>query len=109
MNKRHSPHLSFGPRRARCAAGEPRLVLEEATAADERPLCVPLRELERFSALMAAQGWPAHVSRLAYDRIYAGERFGLAKRFGEGELPALARELLRRWRATRSVEQPPAG
>lgn len=65
---------------------------------DERPLRTTLGELERFSALMAAQGWPAHVGRLAYDRIYAGERFGFAKRVGRGELPGLARSLLQAWR-----------
>lgn len=64
-----------------------------------------LRWLERFSALMAAQGWPAHVSRMAYDRIYAGERFGFAKRVGCGELPALARQLIQCWRANRSQLQ----
>ena len=51
---------------------------------------------------MAAQGWPAHVSRLAYDRIYAGERFGFAKRVGRGALPALARQLIEGWRSSHS-------
>jgi hypothetical protein len=39
---------------------------------------------------------------MAYDRIYAGERFGFAKRVGRGELPALAQELIQCWRASRS-------
>ena len=36
---------------------------------------------------------------MAYDRIYAGERFGFAKRVGRGQLPVLARELIQCWRA----------
>ena len=77
-------------------------MIEELFAPEQRPVCIELAQLERFSALMAAQGWPAHVSRMAYDRIHAGERLGFARRVGLGELPALARELLRGWRATRS-------
>jgi hypothetical protein len=50
---------------------------------------------------MAAQGWRAHVGGLAYDRIYAGERFSFAKRVGVGELPGLARALQADWRASR--------
>jgi hypothetical protein len=92
---------SVGPRRLRYTEGSTRPVLEEATRPEERPLQVELAMLERFSALMAAQGWPAHVSRMAYDRIYAGERFGFAKRMGQGALVPLARALIERWRATR--------
>jgi len=95
-------HLpSFGPRLVSCEAGSARLVLEEGFTSEDRPVQAELQLLERFSALMAAQGWPAHVSRLAYDRIYAGERFGFAKRAGRGELPALAVQLLACWRASR--------
>ena len=75
-----------------------RLVMDEHWTPEDRPVQAGLQRLERFSALMAAQGWPAHVSRLAYDRIYAGERFGFAKRVGRGELPGLARELIQCWR-----------
>ncbi|MBL8277560.1 MAG: hypothetical protein JNL93_12735 [Pelomonas sp.] len=100
--RRPSPLPSLGPRLALCPPGSPRLVLQEWLAAHERPVQVALTELERFSALMAAQGWPAHVSRLAYDRLYAGERFGFAKRVGHGALPALARRLLVAWRANRA-------
>lgn len=104
MTSRHRrplPLPSFGPRRIRCPQGSARLVLDEACPSHERPLQAELAMLERFSALMAAQGWPAHVSRLAYDRIYAGERFGFAKRVGRGELPALARRLIECWRTSR--------
>lgn len=103
MTRRHRPVPlpSFGPRRIRGEQGSARLVLDEVVPSDERPVQLSLRQLERFSALMAAQGWPAHVSRLAYDRIYAGERFGFAKRVGRGDLPALARQLIDGWRATR--------
>ena len=105
MSRRHRrplPLPSFGPRRIRCPEGSARLVIEELCTSEERPVQAELQLLERFSALMAAQGWPAHVSRMAYDRIYAGERFGFAKRVGRGELPGLARELIQCWRANRS-------
>ena len=59
------PLPSFGPRRATCAEGDTRLVIEELVPPDHRPVQVSLERLERFSALMAAQGWPAHVGRLA--------------------------------------------
>ncbi len=101
-HRRSLPLPSFGPRRVSCPEGSVRLVIEEQWTCEERPMQAELQLLERFSALMAAQGWPAHVSRMAYDRIYAGERFGFAKRAGRGELPALARELILCWRANRS-------
>lgn len=100
--RRHSlPLPSFGPRRIRDARGATRLHFEESVPSETRPLQADLHLLERFSALMAAQGWPAHVSRLAYDRIYARERFGFAKRVGQGALPLLAVELMACWRASR--------
>jgi hypothetical protein len=94
---------SYGPRKVTCQQGSVRLVVDELFPKEHRPVQVDLGMLERFSALMASQGWPAHVSRMAYDRIYAGERFGFAKRMGEGELPVLARVLLKRWRETRAA------
>ena len=97
------PLPSFGPRRIRCEPGSTRLVMDELFASDAHPVRAELALLERFSALMAAQGWPAHVSRLAYDRIYAGERFGFAQRVGRGELPGLAQQLIQCWRTNRSV------
>lgn len=100
--RRPLPLPSFGPRRASLAEGSTRLVMAEHWTPQDRPLRAELQLLERFSALMAAQGWPAHVSRMAYDRIYAGERFGFAKRVGRGELPGLARQLIQCWRASRS-------
>ena len=100
-SRRHAPLPSFGPRRVRAEPGSTRLRVDETVPCDERPVQIALPLLERFSALMAAQGWPAHVSRLAYDRLYAGERFGFAKRVGRGALPALARELIAAWRAGR--------
>jgi len=101
-HRRPPPLPSFGPRRIRCQPGSVRLLTDEAVPSRQRPLQAELQLLERFSALMAAQGWPAHVSRMAYDRIYAGERFGFAKRVGRGELPALARQLIECWRGSRS-------
>ncbi|PTT83976.1 hypothetical protein DBR42_15485 [Pelomonas sp. HMWF004] len=82
------------------------MVIDEPVPHQQRPLQVELVLLERFSALMAGQGWPVHVSRLAYDRIYAGERFGFAKRVGRGALPGLARQLLDGWRAGRELTAP---
>lgn len=100
--RRPFPLPSFGPRRILCEPGSTRLFIEESGPSRERPVQAELRQLERFSALMAAQGWPAHVSRMAFDRIYAGERFGFAKRVGKGELPTLARQLIGCWHASRS-------
>jgi hypothetical protein len=71
------------------------LVIGQLLPHNERPLQVDVRTLERFSALMARQGWAAHVSAMAFDRIYAYERFSFAKRRGDTELAALAAELLR--------------
>ncbi|MEO6278856.1 hypothetical protein [Roseateles sp.] len=107
MNSRHRhrrplPQPSLAPRRISLANGAVRLVVDDLIPCHERPVQAELRALERFSALMAGQGWPAHVSRMAYDRIYAGERFGFAKRVGRGALPALARQLLQSWRVNRS-------
>lgn len=99
--RRRTPLPSFGPRRVHADLSAGRVRVDNDFPCAERPLPVELMKLERFSALMAAQGWPAHVCRLAYDRIYAGERFGFAKRVGRGELPRLARELLCDWQASR--------
>ena len=95
------PLPSFGPRRIVWAEGSGRLVVEELVPKEQRPVQIDLPALERFSALMAAQGWPAHVGRLAYDRIYAAERFSFAKRVGQGDLPDFARTLQQHWRASR--------
>jgi hypothetical protein len=70
------------------------LVIDRLLPGLQRPLQADVKTLERFSALMAAQGWPAHVSALAFDRIYARERFILAKRRGDPELAGLAMSLL---------------
>lgn len=105
MNTRHrrpQPLPSLAPRRISFEAGAARLIVDELVPSHERPLQAELLRLERFSALMASQGWPAHVSRMSYDRIYAGERLGFAKRVGRGALPALARQLLDCWRVDRS-------
>ena len=70
------------------------LVIGQLLPPTARPLQVEQKTLERFSALMAHEGWSAHVSRLAFDRIYARERFAIAKRRGSTELAALGDELL---------------
>jgi hypothetical protein len=70
------------------------LVITRLLPPSSRPLQVEQATLERFSALMAREGWRAHVSRLAFDRVYAHERFAIAKRRGGPELAALGEELL---------------
>ncbi|HEX6361396.1 MAG TPA: hypothetical protein VFZ93_00450 [Albitalea sp.] len=70
------------------------LVIAPLLPHTERPLQVDVRTLERFSALMARRGWPAHVSAMAFDRIYAHERFAFAARHGDAELARLGGELL---------------
>lgn len=70
------------------------LVIGQLLPPAERPLQVEARTLERFSTLMARQGWVAHVSAMAFDRIYARERFMFARRRGHAELAALAIRLL---------------
>lgn len=102
----HRPQPSLAPRRISAEQGRARLVVDDRFPVEHQPVQAALQLLERFSALMAAQGWPAHVSRLAYDRIYAGERFGFARRVGRGELPGLAKQLLQHWRAGRAAAQP---
>jgi hypothetical protein len=71
-----------------------KLVIGELLPGTSRPLRADVKALERFSALMASQGWTAHVSAMAYDRIYARERFTFALRHGNRELTALASALL---------------
>ena len=109
MTARHRSSLplpSFGPRFVRLHAGSARWVISELVPCRDRPVPAELHVLERFSALMAGQGWPAHVSRMAYDRIYARERFGFAKRVGRGELPGLAQQLIQCWRASSGEPAP---
>ena len=69
-------------------------VIDELLPPASRPLQVEAQTLERFAALMAAHGWIAHVSAMAFDRIYARERLAFAKRRGDAELAGLAAELL---------------
>lgn len=88
---------STGPRRLRVCHAAAMLVIEPLPASGEhRPVPIPLATLEHFSALMAAQGWHAHVSRLAFDRIYAGQCFSLAFRRGDAALRGIGNELMGR-------------
>jgi hypothetical protein len=84
-----------------------RLVIERLLPGSARPLQADVKTLERFSALMAAEGWTAHVSALAFDRIYARERFIFAKRRGSPELAGLAMSLLHchRYGSSRSPQR----
>lgn len=100
--RRPLPQPSLAPRRMSGQPGSARWVIDDRIPVEHQPVQADLHSLERFSALMAGQGWPAHVSRLAYDRLYAGERFGFARRAGRGELPGLAEQLIQCWRASRS-------
>lgn len=101
-HRRLLPQPSLAPRRITGQPGCARLVIDDRIPVEHQPVQAALQSLERFSALMASQGWPAHVSRLAYDRVYASERFGFARRVGRGELPGLAEQLIQCWRASRS-------
>jgi hypothetical protein len=85
---------STGPSPMRVQQGGAVLVIDRLLPDAHRPLQVGVELLERFSALMADEGWTAHVSALAFDRIYARERFLFAKRRGRPELAGLAMELL---------------
>jgi hypothetical protein len=100
-HRRSLPQPSLAPRRITGQPGSARWAFDDRIPIEHQPVQATLQSLERFSALMAAQGWPAHVLRLAYDRVYAGERFGFARRVGRGELPALAEQLMQCWRASR--------
>jgi hypothetical protein len=101
QSPRRAVRASHGPRPQVVQKGSALLVIDGLLPESQRPVQVTLEKLERFSALMAEQAWPAQVSRLAYDRIYAHERFDFARRVGTGALPALAMELLWCWRASR--------
>lgn len=56
---------------------------------------VQLEQLERFKGLMAEQGWPVHVARMLFDRLYAFDRIVLAHTSADGPLRALALDLFR--------------
>ena len=101
QSQRRAVRASQGPRPQVVQKGSALLVIDRLLPEAERPVQIALEKLERFSELMAEQAWPAQVSRLAYDRIYAHERFDFARRVGTGALPALAMELLWCWRASR--------
>ena len=75
------------------------LVIGELLPGSSRPLRADVKALERFSELMAREGWPAHVSAMAFDCIYARERFTFALRHGGRELAALAGALMSSHRA----------
>lgn len=85
---------STGPVPMRVQQGGARLVIDRLLPGSARPLQADVKTLERFSALMAAEGHVAHVSALAFDRIYARERFIFAKRRGSPQLAGLAMSLL---------------
>jgi hypothetical protein len=85
---------STGPVPMRVQQGGARLVIDRLLPGSARPLQADVKTLERFSALMAAEGYIAHVSALAFDRIYARERFIFAKRRGSPQLAGLAMSLL---------------
>lgn len=82
------------------------LVIDELLPGSSRPLRADVKALERFSELMAREGWPAHVSAMAYDRIYARERFAFALRHGDRTLAALAGALMTSHRAGSAPAEP---
>ncbi len=85
---------SAGPRPQTVQQGSTTLVIGELLPGPARPVRADVKALERFSELMAREGWTAHVSAMAYDRIYARERFTHALRHGHRELAALAGALM---------------
>jgi hypothetical protein len=91
---KRSLRASTGPTPMLVQRSGARLVIGQLLPGFARPLQADVKTLERFCALMAAQGWTAHVSALAFDRIYARERFIFAKRRGSPELAGLAMSLL---------------
>jgi len=99
---------STGPRPMRIQQAQAVLVIDRLLPdAEHRPVQVDEATLERFSALMAMHGWRAQVSAMAFDRIYARERFLFARRRGSPELAALAMHLLYCHRYGCSGWQPP--
>lgn len=96
---------STGPVPMRVQQAGARLVIERLLPGSARPLQADVKTLERFCALMAAEGHVAHVSALAFDRIYARERFIFAKRRGSPTLAGLAMSLLHchRYGSSRSL------
>lgn len=54
---------------------------------------VALQQLERFKALMNAEGWPVHLARMMFDRLYAYDRIVLAHTCVSFELRTLAAQL----------------
>jgi hypothetical protein len=100
---------SMAPRRQWVQRGAVTLEIGELLPQRQhRPLPADVPLLERFAALMAEQGWPAQVSRLAFDRIYALERFSFAKRVGHGALEGVALALLQVHRGLRDPRAPDA-
>ena len=55
--------------------------------------------LERFQRLMAAEGWPVQIARMAGDPPYARERISLGHRSASWHLRQLALQLLRAYDA----------
>jgi hypothetical protein len=88
---------SSGPRRQVVCCASATLVIDELMPdAEHRPLAVDLDSLQTFVCLMAENGWSAHLSRMAFDRIYARERLEFAKTCGNRRLSAMASVLLYR-------------
>lgn len=54
-----------------------------------------LQQLERFKTLMQGEGWPVHVARMLFDRLYAYDRIVLAHTSASYELRGLALDLFR--------------
>jgi hypothetical protein len=54
-----------------------------------------LQQLERFKELMVGEGWPVHVARMLFDRLYAYDRIVLAHTSASYELRGLALDLFR--------------
>ena len=87
--------VSRGPRpQVVCRAAAPLVIEALLPNCQGRPLSTDLPTLERFCELMAEEGFTVHLSRMAFDRIYARERCTFARRNGTRPLRAMATGLL---------------
>ena len=98
MKERPAPRksrISRGPRaQVVCRAGAPLVIDALLPDSRHRPVTADVPTLEHFCEMMAAQGYTAHLSRLAFDRIYARERCTFAQRNGDRPLRMLAATLM---------------
>ena len=72
---------------------------ETPVVASSTPLAFDLATLADFKRHMAREGWPVHVARMIFDRIYAHERLAFAHTSANEALQGIALDLFRRLHA----------